>query len=451
MTRKNILYIASRTDIAGGEVYLQDVFAHLDRARFTPIVVVPGEGAFSDRLQALGIECFASEVDYGWLKPPMPWYRFLEGLPDRVRRLSQEMQTRDIALVHTNSNMILEGALAARLAGVRHMTVVHIPFQENLPIYQRVPLAPATFAQIVGDLSSRVVAVAEPVAASLSPPLPRDMIRVIHNGIELQAYSNSAELADGSIRRELGIAPDTPLIAGVGRINPDKGFEYFVEAAARVGQSVPEAHFVIAGAGDGPEYERSLRARIEQWGLTGRVHLLGFRSDVPRILAEADVFALTSRSEGGPYVLLEAMACGCACVASRCGGFVEHVIKPGESGFLVDYGDADALAAHLIELLRDAGLRARLVESGKRIVFGGEFDVRNSVARLMDVYEEVLALPAPPPGSYPIELLLQAATEIGDLGQRLTMLEERMKKSERASQLLYDNPAARLLRRLLKR
>ena len=128
MTRKNILYIASRTDIAGGEVYLQDVFAHLDRARFTPIVVVPGKGAFSDRLETLGIECFVSEVDYGWLKPPMPWYRFLAGLPGRVRHLSREMRARDIALVHTNSNMILEGALAARLAGVHHMTVVHIPF-----------------------------------------------------------------------------------------------------------------------------------------------------------------------------------------------------------------------------------------------------------------------------------------------------------------------------------
>jgi len=451
MARKNILYIASRTDIAGGEVYLQDVFAHLDRARFTPTVVVPGKGAFSDKLQVLGVECFASEVDYGWLKPPMPWYRFLEGLPGRVRCLSQEIRARDIALVHTNSNMILEGALAARLAGVHHMTVVHIPFQENLPIYQRVPLAPATFAQIVGDLSSRVVAVAEPVAASLSPPLPREMIRVIHNGIELQTYSNSAELADGSIRRELGIAPETPLIAGVGRINPDKGFEYFIEAAASVRRSIPEAHFVIAGAGDGPEYERALRARIEQLGLSGHMHLLGFRSDIPRILAEADLFALTSRSEGGPYVLIEAMACGCACVASRCGGFVEHVVKPGESGYLVDYGDADALATHLIKLLRDASLRARFVESAKRIVFSGEFEARNSVTRLMDVYEEILALPAPPPGSYPIELLLQAATEIGDLGQRLTTLEERVKRTERVAQLLFDNSATRLLRKLLKR
>ena len=186
-------------------------------------------------------------------------------------------------------------------------------------------------------------------------------------------------------------------------------------------------------------------------GLSGHVHLLGFRSDIPRILAEADLFALTSRSEGGPYVLIEAMACGCACVASRCGGFVEYVVKPGESGYLVDYGDADALATHLIELLRDASLRARFVESAKRIVFSGEFEARNSVAKLMDVYEEILALPAPPPGSYPIELLLQAATEIGDLGQRLTMLEERMKKTEHVAQLLFDNPAARLLRKLLRR
>jgi len=443
---KNILYVASRTDIAGGEIYLLDVFRHLDRARYTPIVVVPGTGAFSDKLASLGIECFVSEVDYGWFKPPMPWYRFLESLPGRVRHLAQEMAARDIALVHTNSNMILEGALAARLAGLRHLHVVHIPYQENLPFFERVPLVPASFAQLMGDLSTLMVAVAEPVAQSVSPPVPREKVRVIHNGLELAAYEGARQRADGGFRRELGIPAAAPLIAGVGRIHPDKGFEFFIQAAAEVRLAFPEAHFVIAGAGDSADYEQALREQVQALGLTNHLHLTGFRNDVQRILAESDVFALTSRSEGGPYVLIEAMACGCACVASRCGGFVEHVIKPGHSGYLVDYGDAPGLARHLAALLKDAELRKNFVAAANAIVFSGEFEARHSVAKLMAVYEEALALPAPPPGAYPIDLLLQAATEIGYLGSRLTALEERSKKAEHTAGLLLDNPLMRALR-----
>lgn len=446
-----VLFIASRSDIAGGEIYLLDVFKHLDRNRFTPVVVVPEEGALSEKLEGMGVECFVSEVNYGWLRPPLPWYRFLEGLPGRVRSLCQEMRSRRIALVHTNSNMILEGALAAKLVGLHHVHVVHIPFQENLPVFERLPLAPASFAQLMGDLSTRMIAVAEPVARSISPPVSRDKIRVIHNGIELASYAGARERADGSFRRELGIPTTAPLVTGVGRLHPDKGFEYLVEAAAAVHQTLPDAHFVIAGAGDSPDYEKALRARIDALGLAKHLHLTGFRNDIPTILAESDVFALTSRSEGGPYVLIEAMACGCACVASRCGGFVEYVVEPGESGYLVDYGDANALAARLVELLGNASLRARFVESANRIVFSGEFDVRNSVAKLMDVYDDTLSQPAPPPGAYAVDLLLQAAMEIGDLGRRLTRLEERSKKTERAAELLLDNPFMRLLRRMLKR
>ena len=136
---KNVLFVASRTNIAGGEIYLLDVFRHLDRSRFKPIVVVPGEGPFSAKLAELDIEYFVSESNYGWLKPPVAWYRFLDELPSRVRRLAQEMADRGIDLVHTNSNQILEGALAAKLAGIhpqlRHQTVKMTAKPEKVHIF----------------------------------------------------------------------------------------------------------------------------------------------------------------------------------------------------------------------------------------------------------------------------------------------------------------------------
>ena len=448
---QNILYMASRANIAGGEVYLLDVFRHLDRSRFHPIVAVPKEGQFSEKLRELGIDCVISAVDYGWLKPPMPWYRFLGSLQSRVRQLGDVLQKNQIALVHTNSNMILEGALAARLSGLPHVHVVHIPFQEDLPVYRRVPLAPASFAQLIGELSARVVAVAEPVAMSISPPIPREKIRVIHNGLDLDAYANARAKANGSFRREIGIPANEMLIAAIGRIHPDKGFEYFVEAASIVHRAVPDAHFIIAGAGDSPVYEKQLRMQIKDTGLSGTVHLVGFRDDIPRILAETDIFVLTSRSEGGPYVLLEAMACGCACIASRCGGFVEYIIRDGETGWLVDYGDAKTAAQYVLDLISDRSQRARLGDAGMAVAFSAEFDVRHSVQRLISVYDEVLEEPKQLPGSFGVDLLLQAASEISYLGTRLTELEERIKRPERAANLLLDNPVVRALRKLRSR
>ncbi len=444
-----ILYIASRSDIAGGEIYLRDVFQYIDRSRFRPLVVLPGDGAFRALLDQMGIAWVIQEVDYGWLKPPMPWYSFLAGLPQRVRNLVRLIEEQKVGIVHTNSNQILEGALAAKLAGVHHLSVVHIPFQVNLPIYQRFPLNPYSFAELIGALSTQVIAVAEPVARLLSPPLPREKIRVIHNGIDLERFQDLGQLQEPSLRQTLGIPEDAPLIAGVGRLHPDKGFEYFVEAAGKVAREIPEAHFAIVGSSDSPGYEARLKAQVEALGIKRRLHFLGFRQDVPNILAQADVFLLTSRAEGGPYVLIEAMACGCACVASRCGGFVEHVIHPGQTGFLVEYGDPESTAEAVLELLRHPELKRQITRQARELILaGGEFEVRNSVQKLMGVYAEVLSSSPPSRGSYAVDLLLQGATEIGYLGHKLTAMEERLKKAERAASLLLDNPLARVIRSL---
>src|SRR5262249_11243049 len=136
---RKILFVASRSDIAGGEVYLLNVMRHLDRTRFQPLVVVPGAGTFSQALAKCGVETCIVEADYGWLRPPKAWYQFLNGLDDRVRRFRGLIEDHGIALVHTNSNMILEGALAARLQGIPHVYLAHIEFQPNMPIFERLP------------------------------------------------------------------------------------------------------------------------------------------------------------------------------------------------------------------------------------------------------------------------------------------------------------------------
>jgi glycosyltransferase involved in cell wall biosynthesis len=136
--------------------------------------------------------------------------------------------------------------------------------------------------------------------------------------------------------------------------------------------------------GDGPE-----RAALEAAAATAQVELLGERGDVPEQLAASDVFVLSSRSEGMPMSILEAMAAGLPVVASAVGGIPE-IVRDGETGLLVPPGDADALAAALGRLLDDDGLRRRLGAAGRERALD-EFDVVRFGDAHVDAYRRALA------------------------------------------------------------
>jgi glycosyltransferase involved in cell wall biosynthesis len=449
MTAENVLIIASRADIAGGENYLLSCFHYLDHTRYHPIVWLPGDGTFRVALEAAGVEYVIEPVNYGWLKPPKPWFEFLSGLPGRVRGIADLIRERDIKIVHTNSNMILEGALAAKLVGVRHLFLAHIDFQSNLPVYQRLPLDAASFARLMDDLSAGILAVSGHVRDTLCPPLPRERVVVVNNGLEMARYDAALAAGDGSLRQSLGLADDIVIVVAAGRVTEDKGFDLLIEAAGQLCPAYPRAVFLLCGPVDSAVYQSALLERIGQLGLEDHVRLLGRRDDLPDVMTQCDVFVLSSRREGHPYVLLEAMACNLPAVATRCGG-VEETVVEGETGFVVPVGSAQALAEGLSPLLADAGLRTRMGQAAGRRV-REHFTAAQTAQGLFDTYERLLAQPAPVAGSYSVDLLLLAAGEYGYLGERLTALEERVKKTERAAALLLDSPLMRLLRRLLKR
>ncbi len=445
-----ILIIASRSDIAGGENYLLSCLKYMDRGLYHPIIWLPGDGAFRTALEQAGVEYVVEDVDYGWLTPPRLWYEFLAGLPERVQRIVALIRERDIRIVHTDSNMILEGALAARVAGVPHLFLAHIDFQSNMPIYQRFPLDIASFAQLMGDLSTGILAVSDLVRDSLSPPLPRERITVVNNGLEMVRYDAALVARDrGGLRGSLGLSEQAVIVVAAGRVTDDKGFDLLIEAAAQVCPAHPDAVFLICGPVESRDYQATLLQRIEQSGLARQVLFLGRRDDLPELMAQCDVFVLSSRREGHPYVLLEAMACNLPAVASRCGGVAETVLE-GETGYVVPVGDQTALAERLVPLLGDAGLRARLGQAaGQRV--RAHFTSELTAQGLFAMYQRLIELPLPTAGAYPVDLLLRAAAEYGYIGSRLTDLEARVKRAEHAADLLLDNPLMRAMRWLKQR
>ena len=208
---------------------------------------------------------------------------------------------------------------------------------------------------------------------------------VVHEGVDVAGIGRAPAL---DARRELGLPPDAPVVGNVAALVPHKGQRHLIEAAALVRRRVPQARFVIAGAG---ELEADLRRQIAAGGLQQQVLLAGFRNDIIPLHKGFDIFVMSSITEGLGTSALDAMACGKPVIATRAGGLAE-VVAHGETGLLVPPGDAAALAAAIVELLEDAALRQRCGAAGLARV-RQVFAVERMVDDTLQVYRAVASAP----------------------------------------------------------
>jgi glycosyltransferase involved in cell wall biosynthesis len=206
-------------------------------------------------------------------------------------------------------------------------------------------------------------------------------IETIHHGLEPEAPAPDPD----ALRRDLGIAPEETLVGMAGRLLESKGMRQGLEAVARIRGSHPRCRLVIAG--DGPLRE-TLRTGAKDLGLGSSTHFLGWREDVPQIMAALDVFLMPSLREGFGIVLLEAMAAGVPVVASAAGA-AREVVRNGETGFVVEPGDVGGLASGLDRLLGDADLRRRMGRMARARV-ESEFTAARMVERTYWLYQRLL-------------------------------------------------------------
>lgn len=203
-------------------------------------------------------------------------------------------------------------------------------------------------------------------------------VTVIPNGVP--AIEREDRLGK-KVRRELGCGEADTVFLAVGNPRPEKGFEDLIDAVGRLRDDAgPDKRFVaaIAGKMTDDHYCRSLLAQVRDRGLEGCCRFLGFRSDTAALYSAADVFVLSSRSEGLPMVILEAMMAGLPVVATRVGGVPDAV---GENGILVEAGQPELLSKAMGRMMSDAGLRARLGRSGQ-----AEAAKKYGVDRMVDDY-----------------------------------------------------------------
>jgi glycosyltransferase involved in cell wall biosynthesis len=224
-----------------------------------------------------------------------------------------------------------------------------------------------------------IVCCSEGVRASYRPLFSgfASKARVIHDALEPPNVGRDDAVA---ARRSFGIPEDALLVATLGRFCEQKDHATFVRMAGRVLRRRPDALFAIGGYG---HLEQAIREQIASAGLENRVLLLGEITNPGAFYAMSDVFVLTSRWEGFPVVLLEALACARAVVSTNVGGIAE-MITSGETGLLCEAGDEVGLANAVVRLLDDMSERRRLGEAGRERVLS-----RFSIATLVKQWEHV--------------------------------------------------------------
>jgi L-malate glycosyltransferase len=191
--------------------------------------------------------------------------------------------------------------------------------------------------------------------------IDRSRIVVVHDGIDIERIDRLPAI---EIHAEYWLPRGAPVVVNVGALVGHKGQRYLIDAVALIMRDVPDVHVVIFGEG---ELRAPLEKQIKHLGLDKRILLPGFREDVLSLVKSADLFAMSSVTEGLGSAVLDAMAMGLAVVGTRAGGIPEAVV-PGATGLLVDPGEPQPLAAAIVRLLKAPALRRAFGDEGRRRV-----------------------------------------------------------------------------------
>ncbi len=370
MQKIRVAYILTQLELGGAQKHLLSLLERLNSERFHPILLTsakPGpltpyaKELLGDRL--IEIASLRREVN--------PVLDLKAG-----REIFSVLQAHPVDLVHTHSSKAgIFGRWGAYRAGIKNIvhTVHGFGFTPEQPLWER--RLYIGMEQRAAAVTSRIVAVSKAVieeGCRWNIGI-RSQYEWIPCGIDIEGFE-----------QELKIPSANPLVTMIACFKPQKSPLDFVRAAAKVVPDFPQVRFLMVGDG-------VLRSQVEKererLNLGEKLILAGWRRDIPAILAASQVVILTSRWEGLPVTLLEAMASRKPIVATAVGGIPE-IVRDGENGFLSPAGDVEAIARSIRRLLENPGLAAAMGECGRKRL-SADYEVTETVRRLENLYEEL--------------------------------------------------------------
>ena len=380
-----VVRIIDRLNIGGPSIHVTLVSAALHEPDFQSLLVHGEVGPDEGSMEHLPAERGVRVVRIPSLGRSVSVFKDLSALWRLYHLIHRERP--DVVHTHKAKAGAL-GRLAAWLAGVPvivHTFHGHVlsgyfsPFKTRLVILAE---------RMLSRLTDRILVLSEEQRRDICERYrvaPAEKVRIVPLGFELAAFSERAVSCEEA-RRKLGIEAGVPLVGIVGRLVPIKNHRLFLEAAQLVLREMPSAQFVVVGDG---ELRQALEEQARALGIREHVRFTRWLAPMEQVYPAFDVLALTSRNEGTPVTLIEAMACGVPVVATRVGG-VPDLLDHGRYGTLVPPGDAAAFAAALVSTLRDAAsAREKAALARGHVVT--KYDIGRLVNDLEAVYRDVLA------------------------------------------------------------
>lgn len=290
-------------------------------------------------------------------------------LPQMMRII----ENKNIDIIHTNS--VLATVLWGPVAMIKNRSlIVHIRDER-----------PSTFNPLILFFADHLIFVAESNKHKFdSERLEKTNHSVIHNGVDTGEF---VPRSDNSIRSSLDIPCDAPLVGFVGNLVKRKRPELFVEAAMNALDERNDIHFLVVGK-DTNATGQALQNSVKERGYGKNFHFLGYRSDMPHIMASLDLLVLTSTRHGEafPRVPLEAMACKTPVITTDTAG-VSEVVVDGKNGILLDTDPtADVISDSMLELISNDELRSDMAEQG-RATIQQDFSVGTVTASIVNIYD----------------------------------------------------------------
>lgn len=363
-----VLYLRDTSFVCGPGKTILNTFRTIDRARIALTLAVPTIGnspnAFIDRARSIGLPVadlpVTGPLGVGTIRTLADVIR--NGQFDLVQ--SHDFQTRRIA------------GIAARMAGVPHLTSVHgwIANSPKQKVARRLD-------QFFISTARRVIVVSKKLQRDvIGSGTPAERVLLLQNGVLLDDYPDPGP--SSAARAALGLPASAQIMGIVGRLSPEKRHDLFLEAARSLVATEPNLHFVVAGHG---ALQGELEQRATALGIGSHVSFLGHRTDMHVVYAALDVLMLCSDTEGLPNVVLEAFAYGRPVVATSVGG-VPDVITDGHDGFIVPPGQLEPLVDRVRRLVRDRDAATLMGRHGRQTIEKG-FDFRWRTAALETLYE----------------------------------------------------------------
>jgi glycosyltransferase involved in cell wall biosynthesis len=366
-----VAYLHEFSTLNGGERSFLNFLDHVDRRRFRPVVLAPGEGGLAEEVAARQCEM-------------VPWELRTEGrrrpFDEVVSELVAMLRGRGTRIIHGNSLSLGEytGLAARQLKGVVGLS--HIRDIQKLSRGRVTRLAQ----------NDALIPVSHATALHLeSQGLDRSILHTIWNGHTLPEEENRRPAVD----LWPGDDGSAEVISCIGQICLRKAQDLAVEATLPLLEEREGLHLVLVGErfsakDESIEFERSLLDRAREDGLIDRVHHVGYRPDVPSILARSTLLLHTAHQEPLGRVLIEAQAMGVAVVATKVGGTAE-IIADGQTGLLVPRADIEALTTAMRRLLDQPASRLEMAERA-RLRAREQFDPMTSAGHITALYESLL-------------------------------------------------------------